>query len=214
VKRKAPLDQGRKKSKPKKKEKKEASSSSSQLINTQELFSDVDSESFVESFGHMGNQKQSHCTNCQCLLTAFEDESIASAAKLLVDIRNLYFLKTVDEVQKLQYQLWAATAELGESVDGRSDNVTTFVISHSYNIPESKGGGLLCRENWLWLYDISLYRCKQFSRQLNASLKDENPVAKFDFFKEPVREFSDKTYVDLPYDKVKTLFQETLGING
>jgi hypothetical protein len=99
-------------------------------------------------------------------------------------------------------------------VDGRSDKVTTFVISHSYNIPESKGGGLLCRENWLWLYDISLYRCKQFSRQLNASLKDENPVAKFDFFKESVREFSDKTYVDLPYDKVKTLFQETLGING
>ena len=47
-KRKASLDQGRKKSKPKKKEKKKASSSSSQLINTQELSSDADSKSFVE----------------------------------------------------------------------------------------------------------------------------------------------------------------------
>ena len=89
-----------------------------------------------------------------------------------------------------------------------------FVMNHNYIIPESMGGGLLCRENWLWLYDIPLHRAKKFSAQLKMSINDDSSHAKYDLFKEHTTDFSDKTYIEMPYEQVKALFMETLNHAG
>jgi hypothetical protein len=39
-------------------------------------------------------------------------------------------------------------------------------------------------------------------------------MSKFESFKDNLTEFSDKTYLGLPYGEVKALFEETLGFAG
>ena len=212
VKRKAPLDQG--KSAPKAKFKKSTSSKAS-IVNSEELSCDAENDRFLSSVEHIANRKHSHCTNCQCLLTAFDDESINTVARLLMDIRNGYFMKSVADVKKIQYQIWADTAELADSFTPDSEVATTVIASHAYNIPDKYGGGVICRDNWLWLYDISLYRAKQFTYKLKSAIgENDNPVAQFDLFTERPTDFTDRSYVDLPYNQMKALFEETLKTVG
>jgi hypothetical protein len=103
-----------------------STTSSDQLVNSENLSDDADSLSFLGSIEQLTDMRHSHCTSCQCLLTAFDDESIYSAAELLMDIRNLYYMKTKDEVHNIQYRIWSDTAQLGESVSAACDETTTF----------------------------------------------------------------------------------------
>lgn len=87
-------------------------------------------------------------------------------------------------------------------------------FSYNFAIPDSYGGGTLCRENWLWIYDISDHKSRKFVKRLKDSLNNVDPMSKFESFKDNLTEFSDKTYLGLPYGEVKALFEETLGFAG
>ena len=191
-----------------------STSSLSPLLDSSHLdISIEESINFTSSISTKVDIKHSHCPNCQCLLTAFEDESITAVARLLVDVRSAYFMKTEKEVTEMQYQLFRESVIRYDELSAQNDEpVQSF--SYNFAIPDSYGGGTLCRENWLWIYDISDHKSRKFVKRLKDSLNNYDPMSKFESFKDNLTEFSDKTYLGLPYGEVKALFEETLGFAG
>ncbi len=155
------------------------------------------------------------CFDCQCLLKAFPEESLISIAEYYRHVHNMYAGKASDEVDILKYNFWIETASIEVTISGLHDREEARLKDHLYKIPDAFGGGVLCRDNWLWIHGMSDRSAKSFAKKLKSALGDgSDPHAKLDIFKSSRAEFTDKTYIDMPYAHVKAIFEESLGAGG
>jgi hypothetical protein len=222
--RKAALDQGKiQKKKLKDKSSKTSSVSSSILSSvvseTSSLLSsspdDLDCQDCADELLHSikSTTEHNHCVDCQCLLGGFTDESIAVAARFIVDIHDSYYLKSTDEIKEIQYNVWRNTVSYQEiiSANGASE---IKLCDHIYRTPESFGGGELCRKNWLWCYGISDHSEKQFAKRFKNSVMTNSAMGEFVRTQPSARVFTESTDLNLPYDALKLVYEETFKYAG
>lgn len=57
-------------------------------------------------------------------------------------------------------------ASLEVTVSALKEEEKVKLKDHAYTLPDEYGGGVICRDNWLWLYGISSRQAKAFSSKL------------------------------------------------
>ena len=168
----------------------------------------------IDSLDLRAASYKGECHKCQCLLTAFHDESISTAAAYYKYVRDLYAGKAKDEVDEIKYSLWEQTATLEVTISAAEEEKMKLK-DHTYTLPDEYGSGVLCGENWLWLHGISLRKAKGFSEKLKDAICAPGDVhARFNMLKSSTQKFSDASKIDMPYKDVKAIFDETLNDGG
>ena len=140
--------------------------------------------------------------NQNCLIGAFSDGSIATAAAYLMKQHNGTINKDKKEKDEIDYKFWCNMVEgheilIDASCEESSMNLTRLDITYAL-----ENEGELCRKNWCFMHNISINSTKRFSQRYKSELVDRFHVE----FQN--KTFSDTTYTDLPYQQMKTVFEE------
>ena len=140
-----------------------------------------------------------------CLLEAFEDGQIPTAAKYYMKNFNGTLNKDMESKREIDYRYWCTKVDAVELEFKAYDDDPTYKLIMSYT---NDDGGEICRTNWCWLHNMSQNSVKKiFPAKYKAELRDR-------FHQEnKCKKVTDNTYFDVPYKDMKAIYEE-MGIPG
>ena len=136
-----------------------------------------------------------------CLLEAFTSGSIALAANYYRNYRNSVQNKDPDDRRRDEFKMWSKVVESKESIITVEEE--TSKLNLTYPIDDME----VCRAAWCWIHGISVYRVKQFAKEYKSEMLKQEVIDN------KRKAFTDNTYISLPYQSMKAIFDE-LKIQG